>query len=402
MDYSAHERRYDVDWLRVLAFGLLIIYHIGMYYVADWNWHIKSNEQSEMLQNFMLMLNPWRMSLLFFVSGAALSLVGTKYSKQTLLWLRTLRILIPLIIAMYIVVPPQLYFELLEKTEFSGNYWQFLEFYVQPNTPMFTEFQYGPAGLLTWNHLWYLAYIWVYSCVFIAIHPLIQCSKKHLMNLPDHVFYWLPVVVMTFIAIYLKPYYPKTHALFGDWYNHAQYFWCFILGVFFIYKKNIWSSIIEHRFILLFIALAGYVFLLSLFHQWWIFPESKISHFFIETVLAINVWAAILTAVAMAGAYLNHQSRILAYLNSAILPCYILHQTLIIIFAVYLEKFSLNPAVEAFTILAATISFSLVGYEIVKRNIVLRIMFGLKIMPAKNNSTRESIAEDNLSPGART
>ncbi len=35
------ERRYDLDWLRVCAFGLLILYHVGMVFVP-WDFHIKT------------------------------------------------------------------------------------------------------------------------------------------------------------------------------------------------------------------------------------------------------------------------------------------------------------------------------------------------------------------------
>lgn len=34
------ERRHDLDWVRVCAFGLLVLYHVGMYYVS-WDWHIR-------------------------------------------------------------------------------------------------------------------------------------------------------------------------------------------------------------------------------------------------------------------------------------------------------------------------------------------------------------------------
>ena len=33
---QAAQRRFELDWLRVLAFGLLIFYHIGMLYVERW------------------------------------------------------------------------------------------------------------------------------------------------------------------------------------------------------------------------------------------------------------------------------------------------------------------------------------------------------------------------------
>ena len=34
-------RRYDLDWLRVLAFGLLIFYHTGMLYSESWGFILK-------------------------------------------------------------------------------------------------------------------------------------------------------------------------------------------------------------------------------------------------------------------------------------------------------------------------------------------------------------------------
>ena len=37
------ERRYDIDWIRVIVFDILIIYHVGMFFVS-WGWHIKNNE----------------------------------------------------------------------------------------------------------------------------------------------------------------------------------------------------------------------------------------------------------------------------------------------------------------------------------------------------------------------
>ena len=46
---AAH-RRHDIDALRVLAFGLLVLYHVGLVYVADWDYHIKSAHQTAWLE----------------------------------------------------------------------------------------------------------------------------------------------------------------------------------------------------------------------------------------------------------------------------------------------------------------------------------------------------------------
>ena len=100
MAQADYGRRYDIDWLRTLAFGVLILYHTGMYYVADWGWHIKSEHTFAWLQDVMMLTAPWRMSLLFFISAIALALVGKRYSGGSLAILRSKRLLVPLLFGM--------------------------------------------------------------------------------------------------------------------------------------------------------------------------------------------------------------------------------------------------------------------------------------------------------------
>ena len=70
---ASNDRRIDLDWVRILAFGLLIFYHVGMYYVT-WGWHVKSPFASHAIEPLMMLSSPWRLSLLFFVSGCATAL----------------------------------------------------------------------------------------------------------------------------------------------------------------------------------------------------------------------------------------------------------------------------------------------------------------------------------------
>ncbi|PCD04530.1 hypothetical protein COC42_09815 [Sphingomonas spermidinifaciens] len=61
-------RHYGLDWLRIAAFGLLILYHIGMVF-APWHWVIDTDRSYPELIPPMALLTPWRLSLLFAVSG---------------------------------------------------------------------------------------------------------------------------------------------------------------------------------------------------------------------------------------------------------------------------------------------------------------------------------------------
>ncbi len=68
------ERRHDIDWLRVIAIGLLLIYHIAIIFQpwAMFIGFIRSDEFLEGLWKPMTMLNVWRIPLLFYVSGMGL------------------------------------------------------------------------------------------------------------------------------------------------------------------------------------------------------------------------------------------------------------------------------------------------------------------------------------------
>jgi len=59
-------RRPDLDWLRIIAFALLILYYSGMAW-SDWGWHINSPESLPRLIEAMRFTNRWRIPLIFTV-----------------------------------------------------------------------------------------------------------------------------------------------------------------------------------------------------------------------------------------------------------------------------------------------------------------------------------------------
>src|SRR3974390_3312121 len=99
------ERRYDLDWVRIGAFTLLIFYHVGMYYTT-WDWHVKSPHASAAIEPLMLMLAPWRLSLLFLVSGVATGYLLARQGARRFLGQRSIRLLVPLAFGIAVVVPP--------------------------------------------------------------------------------------------------------------------------------------------------------------------------------------------------------------------------------------------------------------------------------------------------------
>jgi glucans biosynthesis protein C len=105
-------RRYDLDWVRIGAFLLLLLYHVGMYYVT-WDWHVKSPHASTAIEALMPLTSPWRLSLLFLVSGVATGYLLERQGVPKFLGRRSVRLLVPLVFGMLVIVPPQSYLEVV-------------------------------------------------------------------------------------------------------------------------------------------------------------------------------------------------------------------------------------------------------------------------------------------------
>ncbi|WP_289030595.1 acyltransferase family protein [uncultured Paraglaciecola sp.] len=384
MTQEIHVRRYDIDWLRSLAFLLLIFYHVGMYYVFDWGWHIKSVEQSVWLQDVMVWSNQWRMSLLFFISGLATSLVANKMSRWALFKERSSRLLLPLIFGMFVIVAPQVYYEGLNQDLFELGYWNFWLHYINPNTEFLSD-HHGPIGLLTWNHLWFLPYLWCYSLILLAVSPwMTQLLNSQLLQaLNGKEALAILIVVMLGIWFLLRQGYPVTHDLFNDWYSHGKYFWVFVVGFALDKFPVLWQRLIEGRRGLLIVAFMCYVFIIMDRHQMFqplaeLYTTSNWVRLFYGSIYVTNHWLWILAIVGYAGRYLQFSNRFLNKINQAILPCYILHQSVIIIFAANLAYWVIPAWVEAPLLILLTAFTCWIGYEFINRTKVLKPLFGLK------------------------
>ena len=383
-------RRYDLDWLRVIAFGLLILYHVGMMYVT-WGWHIKSSYISSDLEYLMLLVNPWRLPLLFFISGCAFYCALNRYSKKQLLQLRIKRLLIPILFGILIIVPPQLYYEMIYDgalKQDSINYWQFWLEYLDKDSPIFSGYETPLWGHMTWNHLWFVVYLLFFSLFFLLLKtlPLQKMSSKITGFLfPQHKWWilLLPALPLFIYGMTLRPYFPSTHAFYNDWYNNIFYFTLFLYGYWLAKSAHIWSVIDKYRVRYLTIAIMSYSLLM------WIrsLPDDLVIANWIEisvgTLLRyisyINIWAWILALCGFAHHHLNVNSHALRYLNEAAYPYYILHQTIIIIIGYPLSQRLLGPATEPLVIITATIILTVLCHEVFRRVNILRLFMGLKV-----------------------
>lgn len=386
-------RRHDIDALRVIAFALLIGYHVGMVYVAEWGYHVKSAHQAEWLQWPMIALNRWRMPLLFMISGIALGLAMAARPAWRLGLSRSWRLLLPLAFGMLAIVPVQAYCEALANGAIEPGFGAFMRRYLQLR-PWPEGGWSGAAHGVTWNHLWYLAYVWVYSMAVLLLGPLLGSRPGE--RLRSWLFrrsrtWWVALPSAWFFAClwWLMPRFPETHALLGDWYAHARYFACFLAGWLVAREARFWNGIEAMRGRMLALALAAIAVELSLRAAGRYLPPGEIPGWALHVdwamiermARALYTWTALLAIFAWSRTLLNRPFRWLPYAGEAVYPWYILHQSLIVPLAFALSALALGPWLEPLLVIAGTVAGCLLLHEYVIRRIApLRPLFGL---PAK-------------------
>jgi glucans biosynthesis protein C len=377
-------RRYDIDALRVFAFGLLILYHVAMFYVADWGWHIKSAHQAEWLQLPMLLVNQWRMPLLFIISGLAVSFVWQRYSPGRFALRRLYRLLLPLIFGMAFIVAPQCYYEALGKGLIEPGFGNFMVQYLT-----FQDFPGDAWGgeeiiVWTWNHLWYLAYVLFYSLLLVPLAMLLDGPLKGVRSsfraLHGIWIYAIPVALLMVYGAFVYPKFPYiSHALIDDWYAHAMYFTFFLIGYLIGRDEGFWNELERMRWVTFVCAIVFFGLFMT---RDLLIPEGSFA-FADEIQLLItysNRWLWILAIFGWGHRLLNRPSPWLSYATGAVYPWYILHQTIIIVIGANVARYSLGPIVEPAMVLGGTITGCFVLYEFVIRRVrILQPFFGVSV-----------------------
>jgi peptidoglycan/LPS O-acetylase OafA/YrhL len=392
-------RRHDIDALRALAFGLLILYHLSMLYVTEWGWHVKSSYLSEALQIPMLMLNRWRMDLIFLISG-----ISTAFLMQhttgigDFLRQRNGRLLLPLVFGIVVVVPIQPYAEGVTHGVVQPGFLQFLaRYYTGAAWPehAFAGWQHG----YTWNHLWYLAYLWCYTLLLALLQPALatgagQRLQASFTGLRGARLLLMPALPLLLYAVALQARFPGTNDLVHDWYLHPVYFTIFVYGWCLALSSALWAELLRLRFAALGLALASGAVYLALV-LWFKAGDdvSTATQWLIWGMRTVYVWTTLCAILGWGHALLNRPFRWLPWATEAVYPWYILHQSLIVLLAYWLVPLQLGPATEPLLVgLGTVLGCWLLTSGLIVRTPWLRPLFGLKSL------RKNSVQPQRLSP----
>ena len=371
-------RLYYLDWLRVLAMFSIFFFNNARLF-NFYPWHVKNAETSLVPEIFVEFLDLWVLPLFFFLAGASVYYALKSRTPGGFAKERTLRILIPIVIlGWFIIAPPQVYLERLTSGEFSGNIFQF--YY-----PHYFDGLYGMGGnfALVPMHMWFLWLLFIFSLISL---PIFVHNKRtgrslgsRLATLFENPWTFIVPVLLLALSETLLSHLGDLMSWGGGW-NHLSYLMFFISGYLMFSNARIQENIKKYASIALIAALV-----LQTVHYllWFVikpgFPDSKAVYLGIEIFTTLRSLLFIFAILGLGSRYLNFNNRFLRYANEAVLPFYILHQTIILIIGFLVIQWSMGIAPKYLIISATSFVAILAIYELLIRRInILRFLFGMR------------------------
>lgn len=370
-------RNYFIDWLRILAFFLLIFFHCLMPF-ATFTWEINNDVRSEAMTRIAWWFHQWRLPLLFTVSGFGIHYSLQRRSVAKFARERIIRLLIPLLFAMFFTVPVQVYFEWLQDDKISMTYWAFY-----PEVWAMVPY---PKGALSWSHLWFVVYLLVFVILLLPVFALFKrnalkawrpkfaefLAKSSILPL-----LFIPLALL-YIGLFVK--YPERRSLVDDWFLFSTSMTFVVYGYLLAGSEKVWDTCQRYRFYYLAAWMACALILEPVY--WWDMhlPWAQGGYLTAYSVLcSLHVWMLILSAIGFARRHLNFQNRLLTFTNQAVYPFYILHQTVIVAAGYFVVQ--LNLPILAKFVLLVIITFCtiyLLYRFFIRPFVVMRILYGLK------------------------
>ena len=382
---SEHDRQYYVDWLRVLGMLVVFLYHCGRFF-NDEDWHVKNPQTSYGVTIVLAIVGQWMMPLFFVLSGISSYYALTYRDAAKYIRSRTKRLFVPLVFGIFVLIAPlEVYLERLSHQQFAGSFWQFYPYYF--------DGWYGYGGNFAWMgiHLWYLEVLFVFSLIMLPLFIYLKSntatalfSKTTMfMRKPGCIFLLaIPIAAMEYIAnLPAVSHSTLGTRAFGGW-SILPYLVFFTLGYIVASDLKFGPAIEKQRIAALMTGVCITALGFFLVESGYPLPG-----WLLALLRAFNAWAWLVAICGFGTRHLNFSNRFLRYANEAVLPFYILHQTVILAIGFYAVR--IDIAIWAKYLIIAAISFLAIIalYDLlVKRINVLRFLFGMKPILRKPSS----------------
>ena len=373
-------RRYELDWLRVLAILLVFLYHSTRFFNLG-DWHVKNVHTFVWVEIWNVFATRWMMPLFFIISGASLFYAIGKSGGWPKFYVdKFLRLMIPVLLASVTHSALQVYLERLTHGQFSGSFFSFLPRYfdgVYLATGMPGNFAYH--GM----HLWYLFFLFLYGLICYRLFIWLKAGGREILNritslfaIPGLVYLWfvLPLLIMRALI-------PQAvlDAGSGGW-GFLYYIWFLISGFLIVSSNRLQHNIKNQRWISL---LLGVVLMSAFLYQ--SFSSSRvvfplwISDWIYTLLSFFSAWCWLLAILGFGMRYLAFDRPVLRYANEGVLPFFILHQTVLLGTGYFIMSWEIPDVLKWAIVFTSSFVIIMALYTLlIQKFEPFRFLFGMK------------------------
>lgn len=379
------ERRYDIDWLRVLVMLAVFFFHCARFFGGG-RWHLNNDEESIVAHFFVGWLDMWFMPLFFLLSGVGSWYALRSRSNGQYLWERVKRILVPLYtVGMFLLLPIQYYFEIYSNEGYRGTFWAMLPRYFSGLTHISLDW---PGNLLPFpfsGHLWFLLYLFLISLLALPLLRFLRSEQG--LRLIDRMAGWcdrrggifLFLIPVLLIRVGLRSIFGGEHT-WADFFEFVLYF---VIGYLLPADPRFTASIKRNGWICLPLGLISFgvegYFVLGLGYNYPGGEPFSLMFVLFESVMSLGRWSWMVFVLSLGAKYLTFNHKVLSYANEAVLPFYIFHQTIILCVGWFVIPWNMGVLPKYLVIVVASFTVIMALYELfVRRFNGVRFFFGMR------------------------
>jgi peptidoglycan/LPS O-acetylase OafA/YrhL len=392
-DAAMRERRYDIDWLRVIAMLTVFVFHCTRFFCnQDWHLKVPVDQQSELLDIIrFVLISSWNMELFFLLSGFAAWYSLQHRTGGYYLWQRVKRLLVPLYtVGLFVLLLPQRYFENLTHGAITSSFWHWLPtYYLAIPGELLSSWQplRDPPFLLPYpftGHLWFIQTLFVVSLFSLLVLLFLRSEggKRFIgwlagVTRPGGVFLFLIPLAVVQIALRWMH-----NAAGQDWAEFLWYALFYTYGYIIAADSRFTEGVKKVGWLCLPLWIGSFVILMWLalvFHYDPTLGRGFSLLYVVQIVgWSIATWSAIVFMLSLGAKYLTFSNKLLTYSNEAVLPFYLLHQTVILIVGWFVLSWNIPNLIRFLIILVVSFPAIMIIYEAFIRRIgFMRFLFGM-------------------------
>lgn len=372
-------RRVDLDCLHIIICFTVIVAHCLLIFSPQPFYHLKNATLSVAFGMVDEFIRTCTLPLFFLLSGWS-SLVSLRSRGIShFLAERWRRLLVPLVVGIILFCPPIKYIELLQGRDLRPSGLQL----VAPTELSFFEFVprfFTRVNHSTWSHLWFLAYLMLFSLIFLPLLArLARVGSTSRSDPSSAVFAYLPVLPLALLLVGFHGWWPFYPNLYKDWVNFSYFGLYFLLGAVMAAYPPFEDCVRREWLRLGLVGLIAFVGVL----------------FSIDTglgrlLIALTAWASSSAALGLAARFRPVEGRVLKYLREATLPLYILHHVLVVVLGWYVIQLPLGIAAKFCLLIPLILLATIAVYHfLIRRLPVFRFLFGMR--PMVSGTTSETM-----------